>query len=412
MTSRILFGVMFAMCAVWAQAQTATPVFELRNGQFFDGVGFKEGVWYTANGVISSKAPAAIDSVIDLQGAFVIPAMADALCLNIADNNLAPNSINLYADEGVFYLLIAGNTQEGKADAENLLDGPRKPDAAYANGSLTCRGCYPTLDYESRAAKILIPTQIEQRKEELLTARTMHGNGYWTFNSKDEVKVNWPKLMAQKPEALFLQLRKTGVNNPQALNPEVAKAIQKYGKKAKIPVYAYVETVADVRLAMQLKLNGIYGLPGSGWDGSGNSEALTLSDADLVALAKKQMVVVPLFGQAQGITMINKSAVTAFHTKTLQRLYEKGVNVCIGSGDTQRTLRNELNYWFQLGNIDNMALLRTLCVNTPKAVFPKRKIGKIADGYEANLIVLKDNPANNILKTRMVAFKMKAGRVF
>ena len=144
MISRILLGAAFAMCALWAQAQTTTPVYELRNGQFFDGVGFKQGTWYTANGLITAKTPSAIDSVIDLQGAFVIPAMADALCLNIADNNLAPNSINLYTDEGVFYLLVAGNTQEGRADAQNLylfaMDNGSFPNLPIQNRGSPTRG--------------------------------------------------------------------------------------------------------------------------------------------------------------------------------------------------------------------------------------------------------------------------------
>jgi imidazolonepropionase-like amidohydrolase len=93
------------------------------------------------------------------------------------------------------------------------------------------------------------------------------------------------------------------------------------------------------------------------------------------------------------------------------RLLENGVNLVLGSDDMQRTTRSELNYWFTLGNIDNPKVLKVLCENTPRAIYPKRKIGKIDDGYEASFIVLDDNPLNNILKLRLSSFKVKNGKI-
>jgi imidazolonepropionase-like amidohydrolase len=52
-----------------------------------------------------------------------------------------------------------------------------------------------------------------------------------------------------------------------------------------------------------------------------------------------------------------------------------------------------------------------MCENSPRAIFPKRKIGKIEDGYEASFIVLSDNPLDNILKIRAISFKVKNGKV-
>ena len=93
----------------------------------------------------------------------------------------------------------------------------------------------------------------------------------------------------------------------------------------------------------------------------------------------------------------------------MNRLFDNGVNIVIGSDDAQRTIRTELNYWFGLGSMDNKKVLKVLCENTPKAIYPKRKIGKIDNGYEANFLVLSDNPLQNLLKARLALFKVKQG---
>ena len=100
----------------------------------------------------------------------------------------------------------------------------------------------------------------------------------------------------------------------------------------------------------------------------------------------------------------------AFQGKTLVALEAAGVHLAIGSNDPYRTLRAEFNYWFQLGKLSYAKTLKILCENTPRTIFPNRKIGKIEDGYEANLLVLPSDPTKNILMTRNITFKVKDGK--
>ena len=149
------------------------------------------------------------------------------------------------------------------------------------------------------------------------------------------------------------------------------------------------------------------GVPINKWDGTGEGSKYALTDDDLQKLAKKKTPVVTLFSHSQLMSAQNN--VKDANAKLLQRLFENNVNLVIGSDDGQRTIRAELNYWFSLGSMDSRQVLKVLCENTPKAIFPKRKIGKIEDGYEASFLVLNDNPMQNILKTRVAAFKVKKG---
>ncbi|MFL5595431.1 MAG: hypothetical protein ACJ785_12605, partial [Gemmatimonadaceae bacterium] len=51
----------------------AHRVIELRGGHWFDGSRFVDRALYSVNGVFSSTAPALVDSVIELDGGFVVP---------------------------------------------------------------------------------------------------------------------------------------------------------------------------------------------------------------------------------------------------------------------------------------------------------------------------------------------------
>jgi imidazolonepropionase-like amidohydrolase len=426
MKKTLLPFLLFALSFSIVSAQTASKSYELRNGNFYNGINFTPATWYVAKGVFTKKAPAKIDSVIDLSGKFVIPPIGDAHCSSVADNPSVANIVKAYAEEGAFYLQILSNTQEGRAEAEKLLNKSDSPEAIFGNGSLTCTLGYPFVKYEAPAQGIRNPSLIAERYEFLKQQRKMLGNGYWFIDSKEALDANWEKIKAQKPGVLLIYLldsQNKGGKESGGLTPEVAKAIVKKAHKSgfnpkaifdkslktSLRVYAYVETADDVRLGLQIGVDGFANLPGHNWDGTGDLKKYELSDADLQLLAKKKTAVVTLFSHGQTISA--RPAVQEFHAKTLKRLFDSNVNLVLGSDDPQRTTRSELNYWYTLGNLDDAAALKVLCENTPRAIFPYRKIGKIADGYEASFLVLNDNPLQNILKIRAMAFKMKNGQL-
>lgn len=194
----------------------------------------------------------------------------------------------------------------------------------------------------------------------------------------------------------LLDSQNSGGKESKGLSPDVAKAVVKKAHKSGLRVFAHVETAEDVRLGIKLGVDGFANIPGYDWDGTGDPSKYELSDADLKALAKKKTAVVTLLAHGQNTGA--RTAVQAFHAKTLKNLLDKGVNVAMGSDDVLRTTRGELNYWYTIGYVDYAKVLKVLCENTPRAIFPNRKLGKIADGYEASFLVLGDNPVNNILK--------------
>ncbi|MCB0576184.1 MAG: hypothetical protein KDC61_16635, partial [Saprospiraceae bacterium] len=246
--------------------------YEFKNGNWYNGEGFNKGTWYVTNGVFSKKAPARIDSVIDLEGYWVVPPMGDAHCSSVADNPSAANTLKMYLEEGTFYLQILSNTLEGRQKAQELLNKPNTPDAVFANGGITCTLGYPFSKYEAPAQGIRNPQAIAERYDFIREQRTMLGDGYWFFDKKDEVKKNWNKVMEHKPDLISIYLldsQNGGGKEGKGLDPDVAKAVVKKAHRSGLRVYAHVETADDLRLAVKIGVDGIANLPGCDWDGSG-----------------------------------------------------------------------------------------------------------------------------------------------
>ena len=398
---RLLILLLLVSSSIFAQKN-----YEFRNGNWYNGSDFTLGTWYTSGGKFTKKAPSKIDSVIDLKNMWVVPPMGDAFSSSLTNHPTPESQLKTYINDGVFYIQVLGNTKAARAKVEPLANKSTSPDISFSNGEITCTLGEPFMRYEP-ASMGLRPMAVPSKKDEIKLSRTGLGDGYWFVDNKDALSANWDKIKAQKPGVIsiwLLDAEKSAGMEGKGLTPDVAKAIVKKAHKADLKVYAHVENVSDIRLAVKLGIDGISNLP----LGQGTTAGLDLTDDDLKLLAKKQTVIIPLLAQAQLLGPA-PAKMQELQRNTLNRMFAAGVNVCAGSDDPQRTIRSEVNYWFGLGEIDYKMMLKSLCERTPQAIFPERKVGKIESGYEASFLVLDDNPINNILKLRATTLKVKNG---
>ena len=406
------FATLFLLILVSAGTLYGQKTYEFKNGSWFNGKGFEESTWYVSNGKLTKKAPSKIDSTIDLKGRWVIPPVGDAHCSSVAGNPSASYTLGSYFSEGIFYLNILSNDQESRTNLLGQVNKAKSPDLRFSNGGITCTLGTPFVKYEGPANQMRNPQKIAENYQQLKLNRKMLGDGYWFIDSKEALNQNWKKIVGQKPQSLSIYLldaKNKGGQEGQGLTPEMAKLIVKKARRAKIPVWAHVETAEDVRLGLKLKVHGFANLPGALGYEPADKAKYELTKSDLSKLAKKNTPIIPLLSQAQSRGAAPE--LQKHQAELLSRLLSSGVNVVIGSDDPQRTIRSELNYWFQLGGLDNAQVIQILCEHTPQAIFPDRKIGKIAEGYEASFLVLNDNPINNLLKIRVISFMVKNGVV-
>jgi hypothetical protein len=410
---KLLFSTLaFCLLSHIVSAQTAGKTYEYRNGQWYTGIEFASGTWYVTNGLLTQKAPAQIDSIIDLSGHWVIPPMGDAGCSSISNGKAAPGMAKQYMDEGVFYLQILNNTQEGRKGIQPIMNHANTPDAIFTNGAITCTYGEPFLKFEGPAQDVRDPADWAASYEKIKPGRKMLGDAYWFVDNKDALNANWEKIAAQKPNVILIYLLDAQVNGgkeSKGLSVDVAKAVVKKAHKSNLRVFARVETADDVRIGLKIGVDGFSNLPGNNWDGSGNPSRYEITNDDLKKLVKKRTPIATLLSHAQ--STVSRPAVKEFQSKMLARLLENNVNLIIASDDPQRTIRGEVNYLNGLAKQNGAYLIKILCENTPAAIFPNRKVGKIKEGYEASFLVLTDDPFSNILKIRASEFKVKNGVV-
>jgi len=392
--------------------QNTQPVYQFSNGNWFDGAKFVEQTWYSVAGKFTQKIPVKVDSVVDLAGRWVVPPLGDAFCSSLSENSFINQQVESYSTDGVFYLQVLANTQESRQKVGAQLSKPDSPEMVFANGGFTCTLGHPFLKYEAPAQGVRNPSDIASKYATIREGRAMHGNGYWFVDSKKDVDKIWKAVMAQAPGVVSIYLLDTqnssGKEN-KGLTADAAKAVVKKAHKSGLRVFAHVETAEDVRTCLKIGVDGFANLPGHQWDGKGDGKKYELTDLDLKNLAKGKTPVVALLSHAQ--TLANRPNAQEIQAALLKRLFEHGVNVVIGTDDAQRAIRSEINYWFQLKGLDNARAVKVFCANTPQAIFPKRKIGQFAEGYEASFLVLNGNPLQNLLKLRDIAFKVRQGNI-
>ena len=69
-----------------------------------------------------------------------------------------------------------------------------------------------------------------------------------------------------------------------------------------------------------------------------------------------------------------------------------GNTIVIGTDLFRKTARVEAELIASRHLMSNLELLQAWSVATPRAIFPHRKIGKLADGFEASFLVLAGDP--------------------
>jgi len=84
------------------------------------------------------------------------------------------------------------------------------------------------------------------------------------------------------------------------------------------------------------------------------------------------------------------------------------VRLAIGSDHAETSLA-EAVHLHELGLFDNLTLLKLWCEDTPRAIFPDRRIGRLQEGYEASFLVLRENPLERFEAVTGIEHRMKQG---
>ena len=77
-------------------------------------------------------------------------------------------------------------------------------------------------------------------------------------------------------------------------------------------------------------------------------------------------------------------------------------------GDAGSVIK-EARYLVSLGVVDAPTALRLLSVDTPRYIFPERKLGALEPGYEASFLALKADPGSDLATLSQIDLRVKQG---
>jgi imidazolonepropionase-like amidohydrolase len=174
-------------------------------------------------------------------------------------------------------------------------------------------------------------------------------------------------------------------------------------------VSCHIETAQDFRNALAAGVDEINHMPGYYPDENPDWYSITEADAKRAA-GQKVFVVTTTYVTVYEMKDPEKiKQAQEIQRKNLRLLHDAGVNMAIGPDVHGVTSLSEAMNLYGMKVFDNLTLLKMWCETTAETIFPKRKIGKLADGYEASFIVLGSDPVANFEAVKNIQLRFKQG---
>jgi imidazolonepropionase-like amidohydrolase len=417
---------------------SAETIHAFINGRWFNGTGFTKGTWYSAQGRLSRTKPdATAIETIDLAGAYVVPPFGEAHNHNIEGEWNAEAIIARYLKDGVFYVKNPNDVRDLALKIKNKINSQRTIDVAFAHAGLTGSGGHPIALYEDILRRNRYDSVIGP-----LAYGWFENRAYVVINTEQDLHDKWALITDGNPDFVKAYLARS--ENEQAgaiapgrhgthhartgVNPALLPVIVAKAHGARLRVSVHVETAADFRTAVQAGADEIAHLPGWLVESAQDIAQVRLSEEDARLAAKTQVVVVTTTVAGEAMPGNGNHSpphaddqahthVAAPHTQArdvqrdnLKLLHRYGVKLAVGSDHAETSLAEALNLK-TLDVFDNVTLLNLWCEATPAAIFPGRKIGRFAEGYEASFLALEGDPLRDFEYVRRIRLRVKQGVV-
>lgn len=398
------FAIVF-LILTFSTIHSFTQTYRFDNGLVFQNGVFQKIQFFVHNGKIEEQITKQPDSIINLDGKYVIPPFAEAHNHSLESSYDLQNRLQNFMRSGIFYAKIMSSI---KKRLDPLLINYNKPssvDITHTYAPITATGGHP-IKIREMALKRGDYTGLYNNMNEL------NKEGFWIMNTAQDVNDLWDEYIAQKPPFLKVMLlfseeyekRKndTTYYGNKGIDPTLLPYIVEKAHRQGIKVAAHVESGTDFHNAIVSGVDEIAHLPCLY-----KKEQLSLDDIKLAAEKK-----IPVTTTLSLLKRISDTAQRAILKKNaivnLKLLHQYGVPILIGSDDYYDNSVNEYLFLRSL-NVFTPETLLTYWINTAAFIFPERKIAAIKQGFEASFLVLNENPLISPNAIKSISMYMKQG---
>ena len=389
------------------------------NGQWFNGKSFAPATFYAVNGLLTHHRPAVVDAVMDLHSGFVVPPFGDAHCHHFDGAYNVAQQIEMYLRDGIFYAKVLTNSLAGARAVAGKVNIPTSVDVKYAHGGLTGSNSHPIPTYEGLGLGYYNGADMIAHKDEILHSRRRENDCYYIVDTAPDLARKWPLILAGKPDFIKVFLlnsedyekRRKEQGYGEGIDPQLLPKIVARARKAGLRVSAHVDSAADYHNALAAGVDEMAHLPGYYIKPGEDARAYTLSAQDITLTARRGVDVVPTASLADDTTGEERNRTRGVQIRNLKLLKGAGVKFGIGTDTYGTDALKEALYLSKLGVWNNLEMLRMWCEDTPRLLFPKRKIGYLREGYEASFVVLDADPLTRFDNVTKIALRCKQGNV-
>ena len=385
--------------------------YQFINGQWFDGKGFRRRSFYSVNGVLTRKKPAKIDETVDLKNGYVIPPFAEAHN-HWFEPQRVDQYIRNYLRDGVFYVKDEANLPYIVSRFRDKLNRPTSVDFITALQGFTGSDERAMKGFRQFQEMGILPKEWGERD--------FDGKAVMIVDEATDIPSRWSLLLEGKPDFVkaflnFSERFEMRDDHPQkrGLNPKFLPEIVRRAHEAGLYVSVHIATATDFHNALEAGADEIAHLPLVGFDKELGNEHFLIREADAELAAKRGARVITTLGWSRAIFADNPQKAEEARTQVvipnLLLLKRYGVKLLVGSDQFGQTSLPEILLISSLNVFTNLELLKMSCEVTPQAIFPKRKIGFLRDGYEASFLVLDGNPLANFEQIKNIRLRFKQG---
>jgi imidazolonepropionase-like amidohydrolase len=385
----------------------AGPTYAYVDGRWLIDGRFVRRTRWSMNGLLTDSVPPRVDSTIHLNGGWAVPPFADAHTHNL-DGTFNLDSVRaLYVREGTFYVQVLTNSRTGADRVRAGWNRPCELDVAYANGGVTSTLSHPFLAYEPRAMGFY--TDWASHAAEIRASRKAENDSYFFIDSLPDLDRKWPVILAGRPDVLKIFLLDasehppampdTGLPSGHGLRPSLVLEIVRRAHAAGLRVAAHIETANDFRIALNAGVDMFAHLPGYEMAAGADSSLYLIDDATARLAGARGIVATPTLslavifdGPVVDRIVQTRRNLQIYNIKLLKRY---GVNIVVGSDWFGRTASDEYRTLASTGIWSPAQLLHVWSEETSRAIFPRRRIGRLSQGWEASFLVLSADPTRS-----------------
>lgn len=379
------------------------------NARWWNGHGFVPGARYVQGGVFVSQSAGISRRTIDLHGAFVVPPYADA-------HNHMPGTTQSVSERamsaGVFYLMNPTILASSAPAVWQRLNRPGTVDAVLSMGAITAPDGHPVRIYQDIIGPRVYPN---------IKPADFLGDAYHFVTKSSDIRpvldrlqeqhAQFIKIMVLYSEEFAKRRDDPTYRGVKGLDPALVPLIVTAAHRRGLRVAAHIETAHDFRVIVGAGVDEAAHMPGYAAEGKDLSRYL-INDADARAAARSGIIMTPTASLAA--TYNDKDAaqlerVQAMQKANLLKLKRAGVPLLIGTDQQPDAAPSEAAYLIKLGVFTPAEALDALTRTTPQWIFPGRRIGRLATGYEASFLVLAGNPVTSFRETTDIRVRTKQG---